>query len=84
MDDDFVVRRATSAHDLMFVMQLAPHVGPHDIEAFFSADPTGFFIGELRGRKISHISAVKYPHMIHFALYVVDGKYRERVRNADM
>ena len=56
----------------------APHVGPHDIEAFFSADPTGFFIGELRGKKISHISAVKYPHMIHFALYVVDDKYRQR------
>ena len=76
-DNNFVVRSATSAHDLQFLPKLISNVGRYDAEAYFSADPTGFFIGELHGEKISHISAAKYSHMIFFGLYVVDEHYRQ-------
>ena len=77
-DSNFVVRHATSAHDLQFLPKIFSFVEPYDTEAYFSADPTGYFIGELRGKKISHISTAKYPHMIFFGLYVVDEHYQQR------
>ena len=31
------------------------HLGTHDLASIYSADPTGFFVGELNGEVISHI-----------------------------
>lgn len=80
--DPFVVRRATSADDLQFVEKMAKElrwpVAQGDFDAFFSADPTGFFIGELKGQKISHLCVVKYPHYTYVGVYIVDQAYRRR------
>ena len=53
------------------------HLGTHDLASIHSADPTGFFVGELNGEVISHISAVKYPsHSAFIGTFIVAKEHR--------
>ncbi len=51
--------------------------GLYDAEAFYLADPNGFFVGELNGKPIAFISAVNYNQAYGFVgLYIVKKEYR--------
>ncbi len=51
--------------------------GIHDAEAFYAADPEGFFIAELDGEPVGTVSVVNYDETFAFAgLYVVKPEYR--------
>ena len=51
--------------------------GIHDAEAFFTADPRGFLVGELDGKAIACVSAVRYDdHFGFFGCYIVDEAFR--------
>ena len=51
--------------------------GALDHLSFFAVDPTGFFVGELDGKVISSVSAVKYSdNYACFGHYNVDKLYR--------
>jgi hypothetical protein len=53
--------------------------GIYDAEAFWAADPTGFFIGELDGEAVSTYSAVKYGSTFSFhGFYIVKSEYRKK------
>lgn len=41
--------------------------GIHDAENFFKADPKGFLVGELDGKPIACVSAVRYDD--HFGVF---------------
>ena len=48
-----------------------------DSEVFFSTDPHGHFVGELDGKPISCLSAVKHSDdFVFFGYYIVDEAYR--------
>ena len=51
--------------------------GLHDAETFFTADPNGFLVGELDGKPIACVSAVRYDdHFGFFGCYIVHEAYR--------
>ncbi len=51
--------------------------GLFDAESFYSADPEGFFIGELNNEPIAVISAVKYGSTFGFmGFYIVKSEFR--------
>jgi len=53
--------------------------GIHDAEAFYAADPGGFFIAELDGEPIGSVSVVNYDEAFAFAgLYILKPEYRNR------
>lgn len=53
--------------------------GLHDAAPFFAADPNGYFVGELNGKPIVFVSAVRYDNMFGFmGLYIVDPEYRSK------
>lgn len=53
--------------------------GLHDMEAFFAADPNGFFLGELDGEPVASISCVTYGSEFGFlGLYIVRPGFRGR------
>jgi GNAT superfamily N-acetyltransferase len=53
--------------------------GLHDAESFYSADPSGYFVGELDGEIIATVSAVKYDTNFGFVgLYIVAPEFRHR------
>ena len=68
-DSSFTVRRAKSLEDLKFTFDIANDenwgLAHGDAECFFTADPQGYFIGELvmdgKKRKISTQGLIKYP-----------------------
>lgn len=78
----FTVRRVRCADELRehFIPRLAHEgwkPGALDYISYFRADNTGFFVGELDGKVISCISAVKYcPEYAFFGNYIVDEEYR--------
>ena len=48
-----------------------------DIECYLQLDPTGILIGELNGKAIATLSAIKYPDgYSHFGSFIVKEKYR--------
>ncbi len=63
---------------------LIPHMrnlgwnpGIHDARIFFTADPNGFFVGELDGQPIACVSAVRYDDTFaFFGCYIVDEIHR--------
>ncbi len=80
--DNFNVRTMT-LEDLELAADWAAgegwNPGLHDVAAFFAADSTGFFIGELNGEPVSVISAVKYGENFGFiGLYIVKPEFRKR------
>jgi GNAT superfamily N-acetyltransferase len=53
--------------------------GLHDAESFSTADPQGFFVGELDGEPVASISVVKYGASFAFlGLYIVLPELRGR------
>ena len=51
--------------------------GLHDAECFYTADPTGFWMGSLGDEPIATISAVKYGDSFGFVgFYIVKPEYR--------
>ncbi|WP_244987621.1 GNAT family N-acetyltransferase [Methanoculleus chikugoensis] len=53
--------------------------GVHDAEAFYAADPGGFFVAELDGEPIGSVSVVNYGETFAFAgLYILKPGYRNR------
>ena len=68
-ESSFTVRRATSLEDLKFAFDIANDenwgLAHGDAECFFTADPQGYFIGELaidgKKRKICSQGLIKYP-----------------------
>ena len=79
--EGFKIRSVTCVQELSYALQLAaaegwrPGVG--DAESFYAADSTGFFIGELNGRKIGTVSAVKYDSRLSFGGFlIVENAYR--------
>ena len=79
-DGSFIVRGATEddlkALTRFLVMESWP-VNPHDLACGYAFDPSGFFVGELNGEIISHISAVKYPgHSAYIGNFLVKKEHR--------
>lgn len=53
--------------------------GLADADAFYAADPNGFFVGELDGQPIAVGSAVAYDETFAFCgLYIVKAAYRDK------
>lgn len=66
--------------DMDFILSMAKNEGwdpgIYDAKAFFAADSSGFFVGELDGVIISCISAVKYQDFGFIGFYIVKNKLR--------
>jgi GNAT superfamily N-acetyltransferase len=80
MSNQILIRTMEPA-DLRDALDLAAtegwNPGLEDAAAFYAADPDGFFVGELDGRPIAYISAVKYGNRYGFmGLYIVREGYR--------
>jgi GNAT superfamily N-acetyltransferase len=80
MEDDLAIRTMTR-DDVRVAIEWAAqegwNPGVHDAECFHSADPEGFFIGELGGEPVATISVVNYDDRFAFAgLYIVRQEYR--------
>lgn len=79
-DSTFVVRRMTRPQvDLAIEWAAAEGWNPglHDAACFHSADPNGFFMGELDGEPVGCISAVAYDGEFGFiGLYIVKPEFR--------
>ena len=55
------------------------HIGPHDFPCAFTFDPNGFFISEIDGELVTHVSAIAYPkHHSHIGGLVVTEKFRQK------
>jgi GNAT superfamily N-acetyltransferase len=53
--------------------------GLNDAETYFTADPAGFFVGELDGKPIATISGVRYDDTFGFiGCYIVSKPFRGR------
>lgn len=78
----FTVRRLQTAEEVGDILcarsaALGFKPGALDHFSYFAADPTGFFVGELDGKVISSVSAVKYSDDYAFlGHYNVDKPYR--------
>lgn len=77
--DTYLIRTAQLI-DMDFLISLAKNEGWNpgllDGEAFYRADPNGFFIGELEGEPIACISAVRYNDFGFIGFYIVKQEYR--------
>jgi len=78
--NNYSIRTATE-DDVAVMIELAKNEGwnpgLHDKEPFYAADPNGFFIGELDGKMVSCVSAVKYDNKFAFGgFYIVKDEYR--------
>ncbi|MEW6342905.1 MAG: GNAT family N-acetyltransferase [Pseudomonadota bacterium] len=78
--DDFTIRamnRAEIALALDWAAAEGWNPGRNDAQCFGEADPSGFFIGTLRGQPIACISAVAYDDAFGFiGLYIVKPEFR--------
>lgn len=77
---EFVVRLA-SVSELELILSWAAaegwNPGRHDAEAFYRADPEGFFLGELNGEPVAAVSAVRYQEDFAFlGCFLVRPEYR--------
>jgi hypothetical protein len=80
MTEEYVTRNMTR-DELDMVVEWAAlegwNPGHGDADAFFGADPEGFFIGELNGTPIASISAVSYgPDFAFVGFYIVKLEHR--------
>jgi predicted N-acetyltransferase YhbS len=78
--DGYVIRNLTRAEfDTVVEWAVAEawNPGRHDADAFYAADPTGFYAGVLDGDLIGSISAVKYgPGYVFWGFYIVKPEHR--------
>lgn len=78
----YSIRSATRADIDLFVEWAARegwNPGVHDADAFFAADPHGFFVGELDRQPVATISVVAYDDTFGFlGFYIVDEAHRGR------
>lgn len=82
---DFKIRTA-NRRDMDYIVGQARHEGWNpglaDADCFYATDPAGFFIGELAGRPIGCVSAVRYPgdgeagDFGFVGCYIVEAEYR--------
>ena len=82
MAKEFVIRTMREA-ELEVTMEWAGregwNPGLHDAEAFYRADPAGYFVGLLSGAPVACISAVAYSDTFGFlGLYIVKPEHRGR------
>ncbi len=75
MSDNYVMRRM-SRDELDMVVEWAAdegwNPGLHDADAFFAADPGGFYIGLLDGEPVASLSVVRYgPEYAFMGFYIV-------------
>ena len=78
--NELVVRKVGSFEELDFLSELIEKegwkLGRNEVRCVFSADPSGFFIGTVDGKKISHISVVKHDHFAFVSYFLVEESYR--------
>ncbi|MEP3047400.1 MAG: GNAT family N-acetyltransferase [Roseibium sp.] len=80
MPDQYKIR-TMKIKDLQIALDMATdegwNPGLDDCAAFYTADPTGYFVGELNGELINVISAVRYGDDFGFiGLYICKPEYR--------
>ena len=80
MNDGFVIRNMTR-DELDVAAGWAAREGWNpglgDADAFFAADPDGFYIGLLNGKPVASISCVTYsPHFAFLGFYIVQPEQR--------
>lgn len=78
--NEFAIRCAVVA-DLKFPTHFAItndwRFGPFDLECAYDFDPSGFFVGELDGKVISHVNMTKYTgHSSFIGSFMVLEEYR--------
>lgn len=83
MGDKPLVIRAMTEAELALALQWAAeegwNPGLHDARCFRAADPHGFLLGELDGRPVGSVSAVRYGERFGFlGLYIVRSEFRGR------
>lgn len=81
-DEALAIRRMTEA-ELARALEWAAAEGwnpvLHDARSFYAADPDGFLLGELDGRPVGSVSAVRYSSRFGFiGFYIVAPKFRGR------
>lgn len=80
MQEDFNIRTMTRKDvDLAVDWAAAEGWNPglYDADCFYAADPEGFFIGELNGKPVSTVSAVRYGKTFGFlGFYIVKPEFR--------
>ncbi len=79
----YVIRRMTAADlarvPIPWMRDAGWNPGLHDAETFAEADPDGFLLGELDGKPIACVSAVRYSDSFgFFGAYLVDANFRGR------
>ena len=77
------VVRLAAREDLDWIMKIADDMGWKpgcgDEEAYWAADNTGFYVGELNGQIISSVALVKYgSSFANVGFYAVAEPYREK------
>ncbi len=80
MKNDFIIRNM-GQEELKIAVDWAAdegwNPGLHDDKCFFTADPNGFFLGELNGKMVGCVSAVAYDNNIGFmGFYIVKPEHR--------
>ena len=83
MSTNFNVRRLTTPEEVRDIINGRAAAegwrpGALDHVSYFEADPAGFFVGELDGKPIGCISALKYSNFAFIGNYIVDKQYRGR------
>src|SRR5687767_9080399 len=80
LSQEMIIRNLTRAElsiPLGWAAQEGWNPGLNDGEAFYSADPHGFFVGEIEGEPVATISAVKYDLEFSFlGLFIVSSAWR--------
>ena len=76
----FIIR-AMQQHEISLAIDWAAaegwNPGLRDAECFYVADPKGFLLGELDGKPVGCISAIRYEEEFGFlGLYIVQPEYR--------
>lgn len=76
---NYAIRQAEKKDMDFFIAQAKKegwNPGLNDGHVFYEADPEGFFIGELDGRPIATISAVRYNHFGFLGFHIVARGHR--------
>ncbi|MCX5700101.1 MAG: GNAT family N-acetyltransferase [Candidatus Omnitrophica bacterium] len=81
MKDGFQIRRMTQKEVAEIAVEWAAkegwNPGLYDAECFYSADPQGFLVAELKGKPVATISAVAYDDVFGFmGFYIVAPEFR--------